>query len=105
MKVTGQPEGGFDATIHAPNRLRICALLEPAEEIEFGTVQERLGVSASVLSKHVAVLMEAGYVTRTKGVRDTRQRVWLSLTGEGRAAYRAHVAALRAIVGETGDGS
>ncbi|WP_433226347.1 transcriptional regulator [Microtetraspora malaysiensis] len=92
--------GGFDATIHAPNRLRICALLDAAEKVEFGVVQERLRVSASVLSKHVSVLMEAGYVEQAKAVRDTRQRVWPSLTKSGRAAYHAHVAALRAIVGD-----
>ncbi|MFR9723238.1 transcriptional regulator [Streptomyces sp. MS19] len=89
---------GFDATIHAPNRLRICALLEAAEEAEFGLVQRQLGVSASVLSKHVTVLTDAGYVGQRKAVRDTRQRVWLRLTAEGRRAYRAHIAALRAIV-------
>ncbi|MEV4250187.1 transcriptional regulator [Streptosporangium canum] len=100
MKVTDKAQDGFDATIHAPNRLRICALLEPAEQVEFGLVRERLGVSDSVLSKHVSVLMDAGYVQQTKAVRDTRQRVWLSLTKSGRAAYSAHVAALRAIVGE-----
>ncbi|MFC4060898.1 transcriptional regulator [Planomonospora corallina] len=92
--------GGFDATIHTPNRLRICALLDAVAEAEFGVVQEQLGVSASVLSKHVGVLIEAGYVEQRKAVRDTRQRVWLRLTGDGRAAYRGHVAALRAIVGE-----
>ncbi|MBE1559517.1 DNA-binding MarR family transcriptional regulator [Nonomuraea africana] len=98
--MSDRAEDGFDATIHAPNRLRICALLEPAEQVEFGQVRERLGVSDSVLSKHVSVLMEVGYVEQTKAVRDTRQRVWLSLTKAGRAAYHAHVAALRAIVGE-----
>lgn len=92
-------EQRFDTTIHAPNRLRICALLDAAEHIEFGEVQERLGVSASVLSKHVGVLMDAGYVEQSKAVRDTRQRVWLSLTKAGRTAYRRHVGALRAIVG------
>ncbi|GAA4235289.1 DNA-binding MarR family transcriptional regulator [Streptosporangium album] len=100
MKATDKAEDGFETTIHAPNRLRICALLELAEQVEFGRVRERLGVSDSVLSKHVGVLMDAGYVQQTKAVRDTRQRVWLSLTKSGRAAYRAHVAALRAIVGE-----
>ncbi|MEU6646480.1 transcriptional regulator [Saccharomonospora sp. NPDC046836] len=93
------PATGFDAIIHAPNRLRICALLDVVEHAEFGVVQERLGVSASVLSKHVSVLMDAGYVEQRKAVRDTRQRVWLHLTKDGRAAYRAHVAALRDIVG------
>ncbi|HSA51647.1 MAG TPA: transcriptional regulator [Yinghuangia sp.] len=90
---------GFNATIHAPNRLRICALLDTAGEAEFGVIQEQLGVSASVLSKHVTVLMDAGYVEQRKAVRDTRQRVWLRLTRQGQDAYRAHHAALRAIVG------
>jgi DNA-binding MarR family transcriptional regulator len=93
------PLDGFNTTIHAPNRLRICALLDAAGEAEFAVVQEQLGVSASVLSKHVTVLMDAGYVEQRKGVRDTRQRVWLRLTRAGREAYRAHHAALRAIVG------
>ena len=92
------PAGGFDSVIHAPNRLRICALLDAVESAEFGTVQTRLDVSASVLSKHVAVLMDAGYVEQRRATRDTRQRVWLSLTNAGRAAYEGHVRALRAIV-------
>lgn len=91
---------GFNTTIHAPNRLRICSLLSVVESAEFSTIQERLGVSASVLSKHVSVLMEAGYVEQQRATRDTRQRVWLQLTKAGRAAYRAHVAALTAIVGD-----
>ncbi|MEJ8658273.1 transcriptional regulator [Streptomyces sp. MS1.AVA.4] len=93
------PMDGFDATIHAPVRLRICALLDAADEAEFALVQRQFDVSASVLSKHVAVLMEAGYVEQRKAVRDTRQRVWLRLTRHGREAYQAHLAALRAIVG------
>ncbi|GHG69664.1 hypothetical protein GCM10018779_43160 [Streptomyces griseocarneus] len=55
-------------------------------------------MSPSVLSKHVTVLSDAGYVEQRRAVRDTRQRVWLRLTKEGRAAYRSHLAALRAIV-------
>ncbi|NEB79289.1 helix-turn-helix domain-containing protein [Streptomyces sp. SID14478] len=95
---------GFDTTVHAPNRLRICALLDTAGEAEFGLVQEQLGLSASVLSKHVAVLMDAGYVEQRKAVRDTRRRVWLRLTRRGRAAYRGHIEALRAIVGSPDPG-
>ncbi|MFD8891859.1 transcriptional regulator [Streptomyces sp. NPDC059558] len=96
---TPDPLAGFDATIHAPNRLRICALLDAAGEAEFVLVQKQLDVSASVLSKHVAVLMDADYVEQRKAVRDTRQRVWLRLTRQGRDAYQGHLAALRAIVG------
>lgn len=93
-----EASGGINPTIHAPNRLRICALLETAGEAEFGVVQQQLGVSASVLSKQVSVLMGAGYIEQRKAVRDTRQRVWLRLTAHGREAYREHLAALRAIV-------
>jgi DNA-binding MarR family transcriptional regulator len=104
--VTGpgpDPVDGFDVTIHAPNRLRICALLDTAGEAEFSVLQRQLGVSASVLSKHVTVLTQAGYVEQRKAVRDTRQRVWLALTSQGHKAYRAHLAALRAIIGSSSD--
>ncbi|CAL9497385.1 transcriptional regulator [Streptomyces sp. NPDC057340] len=94
---SGDPMEGFDTTIHAPHRLRVCALLEAAGEAEFALVQRKLGLSASALSKHVTVLMDAGYVEQRKAVRDTRQRVWLRLTRQGRAAYQGHLAALRAI--------
>lgn len=100
MTVVREPADGFDPTIHAPNRLRVCALLDAVTEVEFSAVQERLDVSASVLSKHVSVLIEAGYVKQRKATRDTRQRVWLQFTSAGRAAYHAHVTALRAIVGK-----
>ncbi|MEU1217884.1 transcriptional regulator [Streptomyces microflavus] len=73
--------------------------MDTAGEAEFGLVQEQLGLSASVLSKHVTVLMGAGYVEQRKAVRDARQRVGLRLTPAGRDAYRGHLAALRAIVG------
>lgn len=92
---------GFDYVIHAPARLRICAALDPVREIEFGTLQTLLDISKSALSKHISVLADAGYVTQRRAVRDTRQRVWLHLTETGRSAYRAHVAALHRIVGNS----
>jgi DNA-binding MarR family transcriptional regulator len=92
---------GFDQLIHAPVRLRICAALDPVREIEFGALLSMLDISKSALSKHVSMLAEADYVAQRRAVRDTRQRVWLSLTGTGRSAYRGHVAALHRIVGHT----
>jgi DNA-binding MarR family transcriptional regulator len=93
-------EDGFDLVIHAPVRLRLCAALDPVREIEFGALLTLLAISKSALSKHITVLADAGYVTQRRAVRDTRQRVWLSLTETGRSAYRGHVAALRRIVGD-----
>ncbi len=89
---------GFDAIIHAPVRLRLCATLEALGEVEFGRMLELLDISKSALSKNVATLTEAGYVGQRRAVRDTRRRVWLHLTPDGHTAYRNHVAALDAIV-------
>lgn len=90
----------FDELVHAPLRLRTCALLDQAHDVRFAVLQEVLGVSASVLSKHVSALGRAGYVTVGKHWVDQRTRTTVRLTPAGRRAYRAHVAALRAIVGE-----
>jgi DNA-binding MarR family transcriptional regulator len=96
-------QDGFDELIHAPARLRICAALDHAREIEFGALQGLLDISKSALSKHLSALTEAGYVEQRRAVRNSRQRVWLRLTGTGRAAYRGHVAALHRIVGNSQD--
>jgi DNA-binding MarR family transcriptional regulator len=98
---TPATEDGFDHLIHAPVRLRICAALDSVREIEFGALLTLLDISKSALSKHIAVLADAGYVTQRRAVRDTRQRVWPRLSETGRSAYRGHVAALHRIVGHT----
>jgi DNA-binding MarR family transcriptional regulator len=88
----------FDEVVHAPHRLRICAMLSAAQGVEFGVLQERLGLSKSALSKHLSHLVEAGYVTQERAVRDGRSRLWLSLTRTGRRAYTGHVRALQEII-------
>jgi DNA-binding MarR family transcriptional regulator len=85
---------GLDAVIHPPGRLQICALLSAAEEAEFAFVRDAVGVSDSMLSKHLKVLEEAGYVMLRKAAVGGRQRTWLALTAAGRKAFAAHMAEL-----------
>lgn len=92
----------FDEIVHAPNRLQICAILSAVSSADFATVRGGLGVADSVLSKHVRVLHEAGYIDVHKSTYASRVRTSLSLTEAGRAAYDGHVAALRAIVANDG---
>jgi DNA-binding MarR family transcriptional regulator len=92
----------FDEVVHAPNRLQICAILSAVSSADLAAVRESLGVADSVLSKHVRVLHEAGYVDVHKSTCASRVRTSLSLTEAGRAAYDGHVAALHAIVGNEG---
>lgn len=92
----------FDDVVHAPNRLRICAALDAVQVAEFATIRDAIGVSDSVLSKHVAVLEDAGYLAVSKSPRGGRTYTSLSLTGAGRSAYHRHLAALREIVATEG---
>jgi DNA-binding MarR family transcriptional regulator len=89
----------FDAVVHAPPRLQICGLLAAVDSMEFAAVRDSVGVSDSVLSKHVKQLEAARYVTVGKATIASRQRTSLSLTTAGRAAFAAHVAELRRITG------
>lgn len=88
----------LDAQIMPPARLKLMASLTAVSEAEFATLREHLDVSDSVLSKHVAVLEGAGYVTRRKGVHRGRRTTWIALTRPGRKALSAHVTALRALI-------
>ncbi|GAA2697847.1 transcriptional regulator [Actinoplanes palleronii] len=94
---------GFNEMIHAPYRLRICAMLSVSEAVEFGTLRDALEVSDSVLSKHLAPLTAANYITtrRVVGV-PRRGRMWVSLTVDGRRAFQAHVQALQSMVTDAG---
>ena len=97
MTAAEHPRHALDEVIHAPVRYSVMATLAAAEEAEFGFVRDGVQVSDSVLSKTVATLERAGYVEVRKGYVGKRPRTWLRLSGDGRRAFDAHVAALRAI--------
>lgn len=91
-------DAAFNPLIHAPHRLRICAMLSQADGVEFGEILERIGLTKSALSKQIGQLVEAGYIAEEAIVRDRRSRQLLSLTPAGRAAYAAHKAALQELI-------
>ena len=91
--------GRLDELIHLPVRLSIVAALAATEEAEFQAVRDAVQISDSALSKQVATLESAGYVTVRKGYVGKRPRTWLSLSPAGRQALHDHLAALRGIAG------
>jgi DNA-binding MarR family transcriptional regulator len=88
----------FDEVVHAPHRLRICAFLRAASSAEFSALREMLGVADSVVSKHLKVLQDAGYISLSKPTGLGRVKTWIELTPAGRKAYAGHVAALKELV-------
>ncbi|KTR90243.1 transcriptional regulator [Microbacterium testaceum] len=91
----------FDEAIHAPTRLRICAMLRPLAEADFADVRAALDLSDAHLSKTLRALVDLGYVSTTKQPSperaDERRTTRVSLTPLGRAVFDAHFAALRAM--------
>ena len=94
-QVRGSPR--FDEEIHAPIRLRICAIAAAADAVEFSVVRDRLEVADSVVSKHLSRLEAVGYVQLDKLSTGSHPRTWVSLTTRGRGAFEGHIAALRQI--------
>jgi DNA-binding MarR family transcriptional regulator len=94
----------FDELIHAPTRLRLCAMLRPLDEADFAAIAETLELSEANLSKTVRNLADLGYVTTNKRASplraDARQVTTVKLTPQGRKAFDGHLAALREMAGE-----
>jgi DNA-binding MarR family transcriptional regulator len=88
----------FDELIHPATRLSIVALLAAADWADFAFVRDQLGLSDSALSKQLATLEEAGYLTIERPLFDRRRRVRARLTPLGRRRFEGHVAALRGII-------
>lgn len=94
------PRHELDDVIHAPVRLSVVATLSGVDKAEFSFVRDAVEITDSALSKQVAVLEQAGYVTVTKGYVGKRPRTWLALSAEGRTAFERHLAALTQIAGQ-----
>lgn len=94
-------EAAFDETIHAPLRLRICGILRHLDEIDFAVLRDTLGATDATLSKHLKVLLDAGYIAMTKSPSptrtDARRLTWIRQTRTGRQAFDAHMEELRRI--------
>lgn len=93
----------FDESIHAPTRLRLCALLKATGAAEFATIAATLELSEATLSKTIHNLVELDYVVTVKQASsaraDARRTTSVALTRRGRAAIDGHLAALRALAG------
>jgi DNA-binding MarR family transcriptional regulator len=87
--------------IHQPVRLRIMAALvalDADNEVEFTTLRDLLEATDGNLGAHLRKLEEAGYIAVNKTFVERKPRTFVSATGEGRRAFRAHVSALEEII-------
>ncbi|GGK92484.1 DNA-binding MarR family transcriptional regulator [Curtobacterium luteum] len=93
------PRHRLDDLLQNPVRFSVVAALDRAGTLGFREVRDAVEVTDSALSKQVSALEAAGYVAVSKGFVGKTPRTSLTLTRAGRAAWRAHLAALREIAG------
>ena len=93
------PRHRLDPVLQRPVPFSIAALLAAADEAEFAFVRDSVELTDSALSKQAAALEAAGYVSIRKGFVGKFPRTWLAMTPQGRAAFAAHLDALRRIAG------
>src|SRR4051812_47433157 len=86
-----------DPVIHAPKRLAAMAILAHATTTDFPFLRDYLQISDSDLSKQMAALEHAGYVSIHKNGRGRGTLTSYRITRDGKRAYGRHVEALRAI--------
>lgn len=76
----------------------LCGLA-PSEQVDFGFLKKKLGLTDGNLGAHLNTLEEGGYIEVEKTFVRKRPKTFLAVTKAGRRAFAAHVAALREILG------
>jgi len=91
----------LDEIIHQPVRLRIMSALtslEPREQVDFGFLKEKLGLTDGNLGAHLRALEDASYILVEKTFVERRPKTFVAASASGRKAFTAHVAALQSIL-------
>lgn len=92
-----------DRVIHAPPRLTILAYLYVVDSADFIFLMRLCDLTWGNLSSHLGKLEETGYVSITKEFIDKRPHTMISLTSQGRKAFKAYKQNLQAALSELPD--
>lgn len=98
MHPVTHPTRDLDDVVHQRHRLGILTVAAEAKRVDFGYLRESLELTAGNLSRHIAVLAEAGLVEVDKGYEGRRPRTWVRITRDGRRALTTEMTALGALV-------
>lgn len=86
---------GIDRLLHEPARLQIAALLYVVEKAEFLFIMNQTGLTWGNLSSHLAKLEQGGYVAVEKTFKGKRPLTSISMTSEGRSAFKNYAGQMR----------
>lgn len=89
----------LEPELNNPTRLGIVSSLKNRDRAEFKLLRDSLGVSDSVLSRHITALEKAEMIEVKKGYVGKRPRTWVSISKNGSRRLEAHIQALRELAG------
>ncbi len=96
----------MDEIIHQSLRLRIMATLnalQSGEMLDFTRLRHMLEATDGNLGAHLTTLEKAGYIAIDKSFEARKPRTQVMITEQGRRAFAAHVAELRALLVSTNE--
>jgi len=97
------PLADLDTMVHAPARLMILTYLYVVESVDYVFLNRLTGLTWGNLSTHLARLEEAGYVSIAKEFRDKKPSSTVSLTDQGRQAFRKYKHSMQQVLDDLPD--
>jgi DNA-binding MarR family transcriptional regulator len=92
---------GIDRVIHEKARLSIVAsLASHTAGLLFGDLKDLCTLTDGNLSRHLAVLQDAGLVEVKKSFKNNRPQTWCKLTPAGKKRFSDYVAQLEHVVSD-----
>jgi DNA-binding MarR family transcriptional regulator len=97
------PLADIDQVIHASARLMVLTYLYVVESADFVFLKNMTGLTWGNLSTHLTKLEEAGYVAINKEFKGKKPHTIISLTKQGRTAFREYKKSLQQVLDDLPD--
>ncbi len=97
------PLAEIDQVIHAPARLMVLSYLYVVESADYVFLMRLTGLTWGNLSTHLSKLEEAGYIAITKEFLGKKPHTTISLTEQGRSAFREYKKSMQQVLDDLPD--
>jgi DNA-binding MarR family transcriptional regulator len=97
------PLADIDQVIHAPARLMVLTYLYVVESADYVYLIRLTGLTWGNLATHLAKLEEAGYIAINKEFKGKKPHTTISLTKQGRSAFREYKKSLQQVLDDLPD--
>lgn len=97
------PLADIDQVIHASARLMVLTYLYVVESADYVFLIRLTGLTWGNLSTHLTRLEEAGYIAISKEFKGKKPHTTVSLTEQGRSAFKEYKHSLQRVLGDLPD--